>query len=81
MSQNQAGLTSGGLSCVFWGGTVTAIFSVEILGRRTVLLWGAVGCSICMICYTVGLAVYSQQSLTMSIVFIFLFELCYGASW
>jgi sugar porter (SP) family MFS transporter len=81
MSQHSAGLTSGGLSCVFWGGTLTAIFTVDRVGRRPVLLWGAVGCATCMICYTVGLAVYSQPSLTMATVFIFLFEFCYGCSW
>ncbi|KIW75705.1 hypothetical protein Z517_10448 [Fonsecaea pedrosoi CBS 271.37] len=81
MTPNEAGITSGGLSLVFWGGTLTAIWSVEVLGRRPVLLWGAVGCSICMICYTIGLGVYNDSSLTASVVFIFLFEFCYGCSW
>ncbi|KAK5245345.1 hypothetical protein LTR07_006580 [Exophiala xenobiotica] len=81
MTQHQAGLTSGGLSCVFWGGTLVGIFTVDRVGRRPMLLWGAVGCSICMICYTIGLAVYSQRSLTMATIFIFLFEFVYGCSW
>ncbi|KIW32893.1 uncharacterized protein PV07_04406 [Cladophialophora immunda] len=81
MSQHQATLTAGGLSLVFWGGSLTAIYTVERFGRRPVLLWGAVACSVCMICYTVGLAVFSQASLTMAVVFIFLFDFSFGASW
>lgn len=81
MTQSTATLTSGGLSLVFWGGSLTAIYTVERFGRRPVLLWGAISCSTCMICYTIGLGVYNQASLTMAVVFIFLFNFSFGASW
>ncbi|KAI1625148.1 MFS transporter [Exophiala viscosa] len=81
MTQHTATLTAGGLSLVFWGGSLTSIYTVERFGRRPVLLWGAVACSTCMICYTIGLAVFNQASLTMAVVFIFLFDFSFGASW
>jgi sugar porter (SP) family MFS transporter len=81
MSQHQAGLTSGGVTWMNVGGSITAVFTVEIFGRRPVLLWGAVACTVCMVCYTIGLAVNTHDSLLMSTVFIFLFDFCFGAAW
>lgn len=80
-TQHQASLLSGGLSLVFWGGSLTSIYTVERFGRRQVLLVGAICTSICMILYTIGLAIYTQKSLIMAIFFIFFFEFTFGASW
>lgn len=80
-TQHQASLLSGGLSLVFWGGSLTSVYTVERFGRRPVLLVGATCTSICMILYTIGLAVDTRESLTMAVAFIFLFEFSFGASW
>jgi sugar porter (SP) family MFS transporter len=81
MSQHTAALTSGGLGLVFWGGSLTSIHTVDRLGRRTVLLWGAIACTTFMILFTIGLAIGTTKSLTMSVTAIFLFEFSFGASW
>jgi len=81
MSQNQAAITSGGVTLLFLGGTATTIWTVEHLGRRTVMLYGAVFCSIFMILFTIGLGVNTDASLKLSVASIFLFELSFGASW
>jgi sugar porter (SP) family MFS transporter len=81
MDPRTAALTSGGLGLVFWSGSLTSIFTVDRLGRRTVLLWGAVACTTFMILFTIGLAINTTNTLTMSIVAIFLFEFSFGASW
>ncbi|PSS22947.1 hypothetical protein M430DRAFT_98158 [Amorphotheca resinae ATCC 22711] len=80
-TQQQASLLSGGLSLVFWGGSLTSIYTVERYGRRPVLLIGAICTSIAMILFTIGLALNTYHSLILSIVFIFLFEFTFGASW
>jgi MFS family permease len=81
MSQNQAAITSGGVTLLFLGGTVTTIWTVEHWGRRAVMLYGAIFCSIFMILFTIGLAVNNHASQTLAVVSIFLFEFFFGASW
>ncbi|KAK4941566.1 hypothetical protein LTR10_018585 [Elasticomyces elasticus] len=81
MSQNTASITSGGVTLLFLGGTATTIWTVEHLGRRTVMLYGAIFCSIFMILFTIGLGVNTDQSLKLAVVSIFLFEFFFGASW
>ena len=81
MSQLTAALTSGGVTLVFFGGSCTLIYTVEKLGRRTVMLWGAVLCSTFMILFTIGLAVGTPGSQQLAVVSIFLFEFFFGASW
>ncbi|KAL6248459.1 hypothetical protein RBB50_004714 [Rhinocladiella similis] len=81
MSQNQAAITSGGVTLLFLGGTATTIWTVERLGRRTVMLYGAIFCSIFMILFTIGLGVDTDSSLKLAVVSIFLFEFAFGASW
>lgn len=81
MSQNQAAITSGGVTLLFLGGTCTTIYTVERLGRRTVMLYGAIFCSLFMILFTTGLAVNTTSSNKLAIVSLFLFEFVFGASW
>lgn len=81
MSQQQAAITSGGVTLLFLGGTATTIYTVERLGRRFVMLWGAIFCSIFMILFTIGLAVNTPHSQVLAVVSIFLFEFFFGASW
>ncbi|KAI1622027.1 MFS transporter [Exophiala viscosa] len=81
MSQNTASITSGGVTLLFLGGTATTIWTVEHLGRRTVMLYGAIFCSIFMILFTIGLGVNTDHSLKLAVVSIFLFEFFFGASW
>jgi hypothetical protein len=81
MSQNTAAITSGGVTLLFLGGTCSTIYTMEKLGRRTVMLWGAVFCSLFMILFTIGLAVNNDSSNKLAVVSIFLFEFSFGASW
>ncbi|OAG42939.1 hypothetical protein AYO21_02890 [Fonsecaea monophora] len=81
MSQNQAAITSGGVTLLFLGGTATTIYTMERFGRRSVMLWGAVFCSLFMILFTIGLAVNNDSSNKLAVVSIFLFEFVFGASW
>lgn len=81
MSQNQASITSGGVTLLFLGGTCSTIWTVERLGRRTVMLYGAIFCSLFMILFTIGLAVNTPSSQKLAVVSIFLFEFSFGASW
>ncbi|KAG9768053.1 hypothetical protein KCU88_g7308, partial [Aureobasidium melanogenum] len=70
MSQDQAAVTSGGVTLLFLGGTCTTIWTVEHLGRRTVMLYGAIFCSIFMILFTIGLAVNTDSSNKLAVWFI-----------
>ena len=81
MSQDTAAVTSGGVTLVFFGGSLTLIYTVEKFGRRTVMLYGAILCSLFMILFTIGLAVNTTSSLKLAVVSIFLFEFFFGASW
>jgi Sugar (and other) transporter len=81
MSQNRASITSGGVTLLFLGGTATTIWTVERLGRRTVMLWGAIFCSLFMILFTIGLGVNTNSSLRLAVTSIALFEFAFGASW
>ncbi|KIW64609.1 hypothetical protein PV04_09532 [Phialophora macrospora] len=81
MSQNQAAITSGGVTLLFLGGTCSTIYTMEKFGRRTVMLWGAITCSLFMILFTIGLGVNNDSSNKLAVVSIFLFEFCFGASW
>lgn len=81
MSQNQAAITSGGVTLLFLGGTASTIYTVERWGRRPVMLYGAMLCSLWMILFTIGLAVNTNGSLKLAVVSIFLFEFFFGASW
>lgn len=81
MSQNQASITSGGVTLLFLGGTASTIYTVERWGRRRVMLYGAMLCSLWMILFTIGLAVNTGPSQMLAVVSIFLFEFFFGASW
>lgn len=56
-------------------------YTVERMGRKPVMFWGACLCSLFMILFTIGLAVNTEASLQLSVVSIFLFEFFFGASW
>ncbi|KAF2102983.1 MFS transporter [Rhizodiscina lignyota] len=81
MSQDTASITSGGVTLVFLGGTATTIWTIERWGRRPVMFWGAVLCSLWMILFTIGLAVNTPSSNKLAVASIFLFEFFFGASW
>ncbi|KAJ9604383.1 hypothetical protein H2200_011217 [Cladophialophora chaetospira] len=81
MSQNQAAVTSGGVTLLFLGGTCSTIYTMEKFGRRTVMLWGAIFCSLFMCLFTIGLGVDNDSSNKLAVVSIFLFEFSFGASW
>lgn len=80
MSENCTSVTAGDVTLLFLGGTVSTIWTVERLGRRTVMLYGAIFCSIFMILFTIGLAVNNESSQKLAVVSIFLFEFVFGAS-
>ena len=74
MSQNQAAITSGGVTLLFLGGTCSTIYTMEKFGRRSVMLWGAIFCSLFMILFTIGLGVGNDSANKLAVVSIFLFE-------
>ena len=78
---DKSAVTAGGVTLVFFGGTCTTIWTVEHLGRKAVMLWGAILCSKFMILFTIGLAVDTHSSQLLAVVSIFLFEFFFGASW
>jgi sugar porter (SP) family MFS transporter len=78
MSQHQAAITSGGMSLLFWGGTLVPVLLVEKVGRRILFLIAVTGTGLSMIAFTVGLALFTDPSLTAAVVFIFLYEFFFG---
>jgi sugar porter (SP) family MFS transporter len=81
MSDEQASVTSGGVTLLFWGGMVTTVYTVEHFGRRPVMLWGAVFCSLFMILFTIGLGINNKASAKLAVTSIFLFQFSFGMSW
>lgn len=63
---------------MIWGAMCALV--IDRVGRKKLMLWGAFFESICFAMITAGLAVNSQGTLIMAIVFIFLYYTAYGLS-
>jgi sugar porter (SP) family MFS transporter len=81
MSEHQAALTSGGTFLVMWGGTLACVLFIERVGRRKLMIIGAISQLIAMALFTTGLGVGTTASQRLSIVCIFLYNFAFGASW
>ena len=81
MSADEASVTSGGVTLLFWGGMVTTVYTVEHFGRRAVMLWGAIFCTLFMVLFTIGLGVNNKASAQLAVTSIFLFQFSFGMSW
>jgi hypothetical protein len=45
------------------------------------MIWGGIGLSIALICFTTGIAINTPTSSKMALAFLFLFEFIFGMSW
>ena len=63
---------------MFWGGM--AIYTVERFGRRKMMLFGALGCSLCFTVTAIGLGIGTRASNGVAVAFIFLFYFFFGQS-
>ncbi|KAK5174814.1 uncharacterized protein LTR77_001897 [Saxophila tyrrhenica] len=63
---------------MFWGGM--AIYCIEKFGRKTMMMFGALGCSLCFIVIAAGLGVGTKASNGVAVAFIFLFYFFFGQS-
>ncbi|KAJ9656822.1 hypothetical protein H2198_004710 [Neophaeococcomyces mojaviensis] len=58
-----------------------AVFTIEKVGRRKLMLFGAAGMSICMIILAITDSIGSSQSGIAETVFLFLFNTCFAVGW
>lgn len=61
-----------------WG--ATAIYTVERFGRRKMMMFGALGCSLCFAVTAIGLGIGTRASNGVAVAFIFLFYFFFGQS-
>lgn len=68
-------------------GVLTSLYTMDALGRRPILLFGSITMCMChiIIAVLVGLhfgnwAGFENQA-TVAVVFLFIYMLCFGASW
>ena len=78
---------SGILNCAQLIGVITSLYTMDKLGRCPLLLFGSVSMTIChiIIAVLVGLHIGSwtgfEDQATVAVVFLFIYMLCFGASW
>lgn len=58
-----------------------AVFTIEKIGRRKLMLFGAAGMSICMIVLAVTQSIGSTSSGIAETVFLFGFNTCFAIGW
>jgi predicted MFS family arabinose efflux permease len=58
-----------------------AIFTIEKIGRRKLMLFGAAGMSICMVILAVTDSIGSSSSGIAETVFLFMFNTCFAIGW
>ncbi|KAI9932589.1 hypothetical protein MW887_008834 [Aspergillus wentii] len=61
--------------------TTAAITVIEKIGRKRLMLWGALGQGTCFVLLTVGLAVGGTKWSAVAIAFVFAFYTVFGLSW
>ncbi|KAF2012541.1 MFS transporter [Aaosphaeria arxii CBS 175.79] len=83
LDDHRARLLAGCSALCFWTGTLPAIYLIEKIGRRQLMLWGAGGCTVAMLAFTILLALGTDHAGQGwgAVAMIFLFEFIYGSSW
>ncbi|KAK9371425.1 general substrate transporter [Lipomyces kononenkoae] len=83
LSEDTAKLVAGFSALCYFAGTLPPIYLVEKIGRRKLLIWGAAGCGLSMLVFTVLLATATgtQAGGWAAASMIFVFEFTVGSSW
>ncbi|OTB09492.1 hypothetical protein M426DRAFT_50479 [Hypoxylon sp. CI-4A] len=83
LDDHTAKLLAGCSALCFWAGTLPAIYLIEKLGRRQLMLWGSAGSFASILVFTILLAVGhgSRAAGWGAVAMIFSFEFIFGASW
>lgn len=81
LSLDTSSLVAGFIQLAFWVGTIPPIYTVERFGRRPTLLIGSVVLSICLILFTVGIAVGTPGASNLALAMLVLYEIAFGATW
>ena len=86
--QNEVGLTAFNAKLIaacngteYFAASWIAVFTIERIGRRKLMLFGAAGMSICMIVLAATDSVGSTKSGIAETVFLFLFNTCFAIGW
>lgn len=58
-----------------------AVFTIEKVGRRKLMIFGAAGMSVCMIVLAVTDAIHTTTAGIVETVFFFLFNTCFAIGW
>ncbi|KAH9826095.1 general substrate transporter [Teratosphaeria destructans] len=77
-------LLSGCLGSAFFAAALLALFVVDKLGRRTLMLWGALGMGTSMLIIGACLAVTTKENKApgyAATAFIFFYEICFAIGW
>lgn len=87
LDYNMQLILSGILNCTQLVGVITSLYTMDKLGRRPLLLFGSISMCICHIIIAVFVGLhydnwmgYENQA-TVAVVFLFIYMLCFGASW
>ena len=62
-------------SLMFWGSIITLF--IDRWGRKPLMLFGSIGCGICFVICTIGLALGTQKTYAMAVSFIFGYHIFY----
>ena len=81
LSLDTSSLVAGFIQLAFWFGTIPPIYTVERFGRRPTLLIGSVALSLCLILFTVGIAVNTSGASNLALAMLVLYEIAFGMSW
>lgn len=58
-----------------------AVFTIEKVGRRKLMIFGAAGMSICMIVLAITDSLHTTKAGIVETVFLFLFNTCFAIGW
>lgn len=81
LSTELSSLVAGCIQIAFWFGTLPPIFMLDKFGRRPLLLGGSISLTICMVLFTVGIALNTPASANLALAMLFLYEISFGMSW
>ncbi|GME50698.1 general substrate transporter [Neofusicoccum parvum] len=81
LNKHTSSLVAGCIQIAFWLATFPPLYLLDRLGRRPMLLLGSTSLAICMILFTVGIALDTPPSSRMALAMLFLYEMSFGMSW
>ncbi|RMZ79772.1 hypothetical protein DV738_g3206, partial [Chaetothyriales sp. CBS 135597] len=86
--ENQVGLSSFNAKLIaacngteYFMASWIAVFTIEKIGRRKLMLWGLVGMSICMAILAATDSIGSSKSGIAETIFLFMFNTCFAVGW